>query len=188
VVGLYTSLVMLVLYAALGTSRLLSVTTSSTIAILASGALATVAPGGDPTRLMSASATLSLLVGAFLLMGGILRLGVVANLISDPVSSDGGIGLVIVLDQAQTLGRAYRQGRFFQDIFSILRHLRNVPSRPHAHNGDAGLMLGLNRSRRIRPLLTVAVGIACRACRARPIWDSLVGTVKPDCRAPPDLT
>ncbi len=69
VVGLYTSLVMLVVYAALGTSRLLSVTTSSTIAILASGALATVTPDGDAATLLSASATLSLLVGAFLLLG-----------------------------------------------------------------------------------------------------------------------
>ena len=59
VVGLYTSLVMLVAYAAFGTSSLLSVTTSSTIAILASGVLPLVAPAGDAARLLSASATLS---------------------------------------------------------------------------------------------------------------------------------
>jgi sulfate permease, SulP family len=70
VVGLYSSLVLLTVCAALGTSRLLSVTTSSTIAILPSGALPAVAPAGAAARLLSASATLSRLVGAFLLLAG----------------------------------------------------------------------------------------------------------------------
>jgi sulfate permease, SulP family len=84
-VGLYTSLIPLVVYAVLGTSRPLSVTTSSTIAIMAVSILGQVASGGGPAALLSASATLSLLVGAFLLLAGLFRLGVVANLISDPV-------------------------------------------------------------------------------------------------------
>src|SRR5512137_1090758 len=73
VVGLYTSLVMLVVYAMMGTSRLLSVTTSSTIAILTLSILGQVVPGADAAALLSASATLSLLVGVFLLLGGLLR-------------------------------------------------------------------------------------------------------------------
>src|SRR5512136_34566 len=75
-VGLYTSLFMLVVYAIMGTSRLLSVTTTATIAVLAAAVLNKAAPGGDAATLLSASATLSLLVGAFLLLGGLLRLGV----------------------------------------------------------------------------------------------------------------
>src|SRR5512145_686702 len=43
VVGLYTSLVPLVVYALMGTSRPLSVTSTSTIAILSAGALGQVA-------------------------------------------------------------------------------------------------------------------------------------------------
>jgi len=166
VVGLYTSLVMLVVYAALGSSRLLSVTTSSTIAILASGTLAAVAPGGDPAALMSASAALSLLVGAFLLLGGLLSLGVVANLISDPVliGFKAGIGLVIVLDQVPKLLDVHiAKAGFFQDIVSIFAHLSQT-SLPTFLLAMAmlGLMLGLKRfaPRLPAPLITVAVGIA----------------------------
>ena len=50
VVGLYTSLVPLVVYAVMGTSRTLSVTSTSTIAILAASALGQVAPGGEKPR------------------------------------------------------------------------------------------------------------------------------------------
>ena len=105
VIGLYTSLVPLVVYAIMGTSRPLSVTSTSTIAILSAGAIGMVAPGGDTAALMSVSATLALLTGLFLLLGGLFRLGVVANLISDPVLTGfkAGIGLVIVLDQLPKL-------------------------------------------------------------------------------------
>ena len=166
VVGLYTSLVMLVVYAALGTSRILSVTTSSTIAILASGALATVVPGGDAATLLSASATLSLLVGAFLVLGGLLRLGVVANLISLPVliGFKAGIGLVIVLGQVpKLLGVHITKAGFFQDIVSILAHLpqTSLPTFMFAM-AMLALMLGLKHFAPRLPaiLITVAVGIA----------------------------
>src|SRR5262245_31202389 len=50
-VGLYTAFVPMVIYAALGTSRPLSVSTTTTLAILAAAALGEVAPGGDPASL-----------------------------------------------------------------------------------------------------------------------------------------
>lgn len=197
VVGLYTSLVMLVVYAALGTSRLLSVTTSSTIAILASGALATVAPGGNAATLLSASATLSLLVGAFLLLGGLFRLGVVANLISAPVliGFKAGIGLVIVLDQVPKLLNVHiTKAGFFQDIVSILRHLPET-SLPTFMLAMAmlALMLGLKQfvPRLPAPLITVAVGIALSSFVGLDrLGISLVGTVQAGLPtfALPDLT
>jgi high affinity sulfate transporter 1 len=169
VAGLYCSLVMLVVYAAMGTSRVLSVTTSSTIAILAFSALAEVARGGDAATLLSASATLSLLVGAFLLLGGILRLGAVANLISDPVLTGfkAGIGLVIVLDQAPKLfGVHITKTGFFRDVISIVRHLpeTSLPTLLLAVVMLA-LMLGLEHfaPKVPAPLVTVAVGIALSA-------------------------
>src|SRR6187200_3406256 len=50
-VGLYTALVPMVVYAALGTSRVLSVSTTTTLAILAASALGAVAPGAEPAAL-----------------------------------------------------------------------------------------------------------------------------------------
>src|SRR5499425_3543931 len=68
-VGLYTALVPMVIYAVLGRSRVLSVSTTTTLAILIAAQLGQVVPSGDPAALMRASATLALLVGAALLLG-----------------------------------------------------------------------------------------------------------------------
>src|SRR3954453_6525937 len=62
-VGLYTALVPMAVYALLGTSRVLSVSSTSTLAILVGSELAIVAPDGDPGRLIAAAATLSALTG-----------------------------------------------------------------------------------------------------------------------------
>ena len=169
VVGLYTSLIPLLVYAVMGTSRPLSVTTSSTIAIMAVGILGQVAPGGDPAALLSVSATLSLLVGAFLLLAGLLRLGVVANLISAPVLTGfkAGVGLIIVLDQVPKLfGIHISKAGFFHDIWSIVTHLpeTSIPTLIFAVVMLA-LMLGLEHfaPKVPAPLVTVAIGIAAAA-------------------------
>src|SRR5512137_2317131 len=104
-VGLYTAFVPMLVYAFLGSSRVLSVSSTTTLAILAGTELALVVPDGDPARLMAATATLSVLVGAILLLARLLRLGFVANFISLPVLTGfkAGIGLVIVVDQLPKL-------------------------------------------------------------------------------------
>jgi len=169
VVGLYTSLIPLLVYAVMGTSRPLSVTTSSTIAIMAVGILGQVAPGGDPAAMLSVSATLSLLVGAFLLLAGLFRLGVVANLISAPVLTGfkAGVGLIIVLDQVPKLfGIHISKAGFFHDIWSIVAHLpeTSIPTLILAVVMLA-LMLGLEHfaPKVPAPLVTVAIGIAAAA-------------------------
>jgi sulfate permease, SulP family len=65
-VGLYTAFLPMVIYAVLGTSRVLSVSTSSTIAILAATELGEVVPGGETASLLCASAMLALLAGLVL--------------------------------------------------------------------------------------------------------------------------
>src|SRR5438105_4046768 len=60
-VGLYTAFAPLLAYALLGTSRVLSVTSTATLAILTATELEAVLPGSEPDRLVAALATLSLL-------------------------------------------------------------------------------------------------------------------------------
>ena len=125
-VGLYTALVPMVIYALLGSSRVLNVSSTTTLAILAGTQLGLVVPDGDPARLVAAAATLAALVGVILILAGLLRLGFVANFISTPVLTGfkAGIGLVIVLDQVpKLLGIHIHKEGFLRDILSIVQQL-----------------------------------------------------------------
>ena len=125
-VGLYTAFIPMAIYALLGTSRVLSVSSTTTLAILAGTELGLVVPDGDPARLVIATATLTALVGAILLLARLMRLGFVANFISTPVLTGfkAGIGLVIVLDQVpKLLGIHITKQGFFADALSISQHL-----------------------------------------------------------------
>ena len=165
-IGLYTAFIPMMIYAVLGTSRPLSFSTTSTIAILVAGQLAVVAPGRGPGELVVAAATMALLVGAFLLLAGIFRMGFIANFISDPVLTGfkAGVGLVIVVDQVpKLLGVHFDKGPFFQTIFSIFQHLpaTSVPTLLLALVTLA-LVFGLEHflPRAPAPLFAVALGIA----------------------------
>src|SRR3954453_876695 len=57
-VGLYTAFVPMVVYAVLGSARVLSVSSTTTLAILAGTQLALAVPDGDPAKLAMATATL----------------------------------------------------------------------------------------------------------------------------------
>src|SRR5262245_34669967 len=72
-VGLYTAVVPMVVYAFLGTSRPLSVSTTTTIAILTGAELAAIAPDGSGEKLLAATSMLALMTGAALAAAGLLR-------------------------------------------------------------------------------------------------------------------
>ncbi|MGU5682578.1 SulP family inorganic anion transporter [Aeromonas allosaccharophila] len=125
-IGLYTAFVPMVLYALLGSSRVLSVSSTSTLAILTATQLGIVVPDGDPDRLLTVTATLTMLVGILLMLAAVLRLGFVANFISLPVlvGFKGGIGLVIILDQLPKLfGVHIHKENFFADVYHLLQAL-----------------------------------------------------------------
>jgi SulP family sulfate permease len=123
-VGLYTAFLPMLIYAVLGTSRPLSVSTTTTLAILTGAEIGQVVPAGDPASLLGASAMLTLLVGAVLVLASLLRLGFVANFISEPVliGFKAGIGLVIVLDQVpKLLGIHFPKGSFVHNLLAIVQ-------------------------------------------------------------------
>ena len=125
-VGLYTAFIPMIVYAILGSSQVLSVSSTATLAILTATQLGLVVPDGDPGKLITATATLSLMVGVMLLLARVLRLGFVANFISVPVLTGfkAGIGLVIVLDQVPKLfGIHIAKEGFFLDLLSLVQHI-----------------------------------------------------------------
>src|SRR4051794_23303658 len=73
--GLYTSLLPMAVYALLGTSRPMSMSTTATIGILTGAALTEVLHAGSVEQKIAATATLTFMVGAALLLGSVLRLG-----------------------------------------------------------------------------------------------------------------
>jgi high affinity sulfate transporter 1 len=125
-VGLYTAFIPPLVYVLLGTSATLSVTTTTTIAILSGAALGEVATAQPDISLGAATATLSLLVGLMLLTARLLRLGFLASFISDPVLTGfkAGIGCVIVVDQLpKVLGVHIDKSGFLRDVFAIVTEL-----------------------------------------------------------------
>jgi high affinity sulfate transporter 1 len=125
-VGLYTAFVPMIVYALLGTSRVLSVSSTTTLAILTGVELATVVPDDDPVKLTIAAATLTALTGALLIGASVLRLGFLGNFISTPVLTGfkAGIGMVIVLDQIpKLLGIHITKQGFFRDLATVAQHV-----------------------------------------------------------------
>ncbi len=168
-VGLYTAFVPLVIYAVLGTSRPLSTSTTTTIAILAGAQLGLVVPGGDTAALLVASATLALLVGVFLVLASVLRIGFVANYISESVlvGFKAGIGLVIVVDQLPKLiGIHFDKGSFLENLLSIAQHLPETSVVTLVLSiVMLVVLLGLEHfvPRAPAPIVAVALGIAATA-------------------------
>lgn len=165
-VGLYTTFLPMIIYAFLGTSRVLSVSTTTTIAILTAAELGEVAKNGSTDSLLTVTATLTALVGAALVLAGLLRLGFVANFISQPVliGFKAGIGVVIVLDQIpKLLGVHIAKGTFLQNLSSTIH---SVPG-TNLITLSVGLCLILLlvgfehfAPKAPAPLLAVAAGIA----------------------------
>ena len=165
-VGIYTALVPMAIYAVVGTSRPLSVSTTTTLAILAAAELGQVVTDADPAFLMRASATLTLLVGAILLLASLLRLGFIANFISEPVliGFKAGIALVIVLDQLpKLLGVHLPKGSFLHNLLATLQAIPHA-SLPTLAVGIVmiALLVGIARffPRAPAPLIVVAIAIA----------------------------
>jgi high affinity sulfate transporter 1 len=165
-VGLYTSFVPMLVYAVLGTSSVLSVSTTTTLAILTGAELAEAAPGADPAALLRVAATLTLLVGAILVAAWILRLGFVANFISEPVlvGFKAGIGVVIVLDQIpKLLGFHVKGPNFLAKLQATIAHLPET-SLPTLLLSAAtiAILIGFERflPKAPAPLVAVAGGIA----------------------------
>ncbi len=164
-VGLYTSFLPMIIYAVLGTSRPLSVSTTTTLAILTSAELGQIVAGGDLHSLLGASAMLTLLVGAILVLASVVRLGFIANFISEPVliGFKAAIGLVIITDQIpKILGIHFPKASFLHNVLAIFHGVPEA-SLPTLSVGivTMALLVGIEHflPRLPAPLIAVVAGI-----------------------------
>jgi high affinity sulfate transporter 1 len=166
-VGLYTCMVPMVVYALLGGSRTLSVSTTSTIAVLTASSLlaAGVAAGAsDPSR---ALATLTLLVGVILLLARVLRAGALIDNISEATLTGVkvGVGLTVAAGQLPGLLGVAEDAdadNFFSEMRNVLDQLGDMSLVTVAFSvGTITTLLALRRyaPRVPAPLVAVVGGI-----------------------------
>lgn len=102
--GLLVVVVTMTVYALIGSSRLLSVGPESTTALMTAAVLAPLAVG-DSARYLALAGTMALLVGAYSLAAGALRIGFIGELISKPVLIGylAGVALIMIVSQLGTV-------------------------------------------------------------------------------------
>lgn len=120
--GLYGSIVPLLLYAVLGSSRALAVGPVAVVSLMTAAAAGELAAQGEPAYHLAALA-LALLSGALLLVLGVLRLGFLANFLSHPVISGfiTGAGLIIAGSQLRHVLGAPVRGSTLPELAASFR-------------------------------------------------------------------
>ena len=157
-IGLYASIVPILVYALLGSSRALAVGPVAIASIMTASALGSVAANGSADYL-AAALVLAAANGAILLAMGVARLGVLVNFLSHPVISGftSAAAIVIALSQLKhLLGIDLpREASFFETLIHAIEQLG------HAHLATTLVGLGaialLLASR--QPLARVLTGI-----------------------------
>ena len=127
-VGLYASILPLVAYALFGSSRQLIVGPDAATCAIVAAVLVPLA-AGDPGKYAVFSAILGLLVGGLCIMGGMMRLGFLADSLSRPVLTGllNGIALSIIVGQlGKVLGFSAEAHRFSLIILEFASRLRET--------------------------------------------------------------
>jgi SulP family sulfate permease len=120
-VGLYASVAPLVLYAVLGTSRVLAVGPVAVVSLMTAAAIGEQAALGVHSY-WAIAITLAFISGAMLLLMGFLRLGFLANFLSHPVISGfiSASGLLIAASQLKALMGVQAEGHNFVELVGAL--------------------------------------------------------------------
>lgn len=106
VTGLYTSVLCLIGYAVFGPSRVLVLGPDSSLGpMIAATVLPLVAADGDPAQAVALASMLALFVGGFMILAGVAKLGLIADLLSKPtqIGYMNGLALTIVVGQLPKL-------------------------------------------------------------------------------------
>jgi sulfate permease, SulP family len=168
VVGLYAAPGALILYAALGSSRHLVTGPMAATAALSAATVGEYASGGS-SEFVAMTAALAITVGIAALLAAVLRLGFLANFISEPVLKGFivGLALTIMVGQVPKLfGVAGGDGDFFRQLWELIGNLGETSGVTLLVGGlSLALVLALRRLLPAVPgsLVAVAAGIAAVA-------------------------
>lgn len=147
-IGFQAALAPLIVYALVGGSRHLGVGPEPGTAVLAAAGVGLVA-GGDPNTYVALMAALALLVGAVALIAAVLRLGVLADLLSKPVLVGyiTGVGLTLLSSQlAKGTGVPVSGDDFFSRFASFFGDFARIdPTILAVFGGALTLILILKR-------------------------------------------
>jgi SulP family sulfate permease len=121
--GLYASMLPIILYAIFGTSRALAVGPVAVVSLLTVAAVSKIAVPGT-SEYIAAAITLAFLSGLILLALGVFRLGFFANFLSHPVIAGfiSASGIIIAASQLKNILGIDAHGHTLPDLIGSLAH------------------------------------------------------------------
>ena len=180
-VGLYASVAPLLLYAILGSSRVLAVGPVAVVSLMTAAAVGEHAAAGTHAY-WQVAITLAFLSGGMLLLMGLLRLGFLANFLSHPVISGfiSASGLLIAASQMKTILGVKAEGHNFLALLLALWQQMGQAHGLTALLGGLAVAFLLWVRKGLKPLL-VRAGLRARSAdllaKAGPVLAIAVTTV-----------
>lgn len=162
-VGLYASILPLVIYAIFGTSRTLSVGPVAVASLMTAAALAPLAEAGS-TEYVAGAVLLTVMSGIMLTLMGVLRLGFLANFLSHPVISGfiTASGIVIAASQLKHIFGVQASGQNLLTIGQSLIQSMGETNLPTLLIGAGALMFLVFARKHLKPLL-LRSGVGARS-------------------------
>lgn len=184
VYGLYASLVPLLVYSFLGTSRHLAVGVVAIDSLIVAAGVAAMAPG-SAAEALSLTLLLALMVGIIQIVMGLLRFGFVVNLLSRPVTTGFTSAAALIIGMSQLKHLLGVDLERSLNIFTLLAQASTKITQLHPPSliigGGGILLLVLMRKRFPRlpgPLLVVVISaLAVVGLNLENQGVSLVGTI-----------
>ncbi len=154
-IGLYASMLPLIIYTVFGTSRTLAVGPVAILSLMTAAAAGRIAPAGSALYI-EAALILAFLSGIILLAMGMFRMGFLANFLSHPVVSGfiTASGLIIAASQLKHIFGITTQGHnLFQIISSLFSNFGNI-NYPTFLIGAGSLVFLFWSKNHLKPLLS----------------------------------